>query len=245
MINKKWGDINMDENEEIDFKDFFRIIWKGKNVIFIVTIIGLIIGYVYTMFFLKPKYTAYTKLIMVQTNTSGDNSKGITQTDVTMNDKLVPTYQSLATTNSVVREVINNLGLNEDEDSLRKKISVTSEKSTQVLIISVTDSDPEMATKIANELSEVFSRKVSEIYKIDNINIVDKAEEPENPSNINHKKDILIFAGGSFVLSIIFVFLKNIFDNTVSSREDIERELNLVVLNEIPDCTELISNNKR
>ena len=92
-----------------------------------------------------------------------------------MNDKLVPTYQSLATTNSVVREVINNLGLNEDEDSLRKKISVTSEKSTQVLIISVTDSDPEMATKIANELSEVFSRKVSEIYKIDNINIVDKA----------------------------------------------------------------------
>ena len=235
----------MDENEEIDLKDFFRIIWKGKNVIFIVTIIGLIIGYVYTMFFLKPKYTAYTKLIMVQTNTSGDNSKGITQTDVTMNDKLVPTYQSIATTNSVVREVINNLGLNEDEDSLRKKISVTSEKSTQVLIISVTDSDPEMATKIANELSEVFSRKVSEIYKIDNINIVDKAEVPENPSNINHKKDILYFAGGSFVLSIIFVFLKNIFDNTVSSREDIERELNIIVLNEIPDCTELISNNKR
>jgi capsular polysaccharide biosynthesis protein len=182
---------------------------------------------------------------MVQTNTSGDNSKGITQTDVTMNDKLVPTYQSLATTNSVVREVINNLGLNEDEDSLRKNISVTSEKSTQVLIISVTDSDPEMATKIANELSEVFSSKVSEIFKIDNINIVDKAEVPENPSNINHKKDILIFAGGSFVLSIIFVFLKNIFDNTVSSREDIERELNLIVLNEIPDCTELISNNKR
>ena len=245
MINKKWGDINMDENEEIDLKDFFRIIWKGKNVIFIVTIIGLIIGYVYTMFFLKPKYTAYTKLIMAPTNTSGDNSKGITQTDVTMNDKLVPTYQSIATTNSVVREVINNLGLNEDEDSLRKKISVTSEKSTQVLIISVTDSNPEMATKIANELSEVFSRKVSEIYKIDNINIVDKAEEPENPSNINHKKDILIFAGGSFVLSIIFVFLKNIFDNTVSSREDIEKELNIIVLNEIPDCTELISNNKR
>ena len=55
----------------------------------------------------------------------------------------------------------------------------------------------------------------------------------------------MIFAGGSFVLSIIFVFLKNIFDNTVSSREDIERELNIIVLNEIPDCTELISNNKR
>lgn len=235
----------MEENEEIDLKDFFRILWKGKDVILIFTVIGVVIGYVYTMFLLKPKYTSYTKLIMVQTNASGDNSKSITQTDVMMNDKLVATYQSIATTNSVVREVISNLGLNESEDSLRKKISVTSEKSTQVIIISVTDSNPEISAEIANELSEVFSRKISEIYKIDNINIVDKAEVLTKPSNINHKKDILIFAGGSFVLSIIFVFLKNIFDNTVSSREDVERELNLIVLNEIPDCTELISNNKR
>lgn len=234
----------MEENEEIDLKEFFRILWKGKKVILIITILGVVIGYVYTMFLLKPKYTSYTKLIMVQTNASGDNSKSITQTDVTMNDKLVATYQSLATTNSVVREVISNLGLNESEDSLRKKINVTSEKSTQVIIISVTDSNPETAAEIANELSEVFSRKISEIYKIDNINIVDKAEVPTKPSNVNHKKDILIFAVGGFIIAVIFVFLKNIFDNTVSTKEEVERELNVIVLNEIPDCTDLISNNR-
>lgn len=234
----------MEENEEIDLKDFFRILWKGKDVILIFTIIGVVIGYVYTMFLLKPKYTSYTKLIMVQTNASGDNSKSITQTDVTMNDKLVATYQSLATTNSVVREVISNLGLNESEDSLRKKISVTSEKSTQVIIISVTDSNPEISAEIANELSEVFSRKISEIYKIDNINIVDKAEVPTKPSNVNHKKDILIFAVAGFIVAVILVFLKNIFDNTVSTKEEVEKELNVIVLNEIPDCTDLISHNR-
>jgi capsular polysaccharide biosynthesis protein len=234
----------MEENEEIDLKDFFRILWKGKDVILIFTVIGVVIGYVYTMFLLKPKYTSYTKLIMVQTNASGDNSKSITQTDVTMNDKLVATYQSLATTNSVVREVISNLGLNESEDSLRKKISVTSEKSTQVIIISVTDSNPEISAEIANELSEVFSRKISEIYKIDNINIVDKAEVPTKPSNVNHKKDILIFAVAGFIVAVILVFLKNIFDNTVSTKEEVEKELNVIVLNEIPDCTDLISHNR-
>jgi len=234
----------MEENEEIDLKDFFRILWKGKDVILIFTIIGVVIGYVYTMFLLKPKYTSYTKLIMVQTNASGDNSKSITQTDVTMNDKLVATYQSLATTNSVVREVISNLGLNESEDSLRKKISVTSEKSTQVIIISVTDSNPEISAEIANELSEVFSRKISEIYKIDNINIVDKAEVPTKPSNVNHKKDILIFAVAGFIVAVNLVFLKNIFDNTVSTKEEVEKELNVIVLNEIPDCTDLISHNR-
>lgn len=230
----------MEENDEIDLKKVFQLLWKSKEIIIIITIISALLGFIYTMYILKPKYTAYTKLIMVQTN-SDDSSKGVTSTDVSLNEKLIPTYQSIATTNSVVREVISNLGLNENEDELKKEISVTTEKSTQVIKISVTDDDPEKATDIANELSNVFSKKVSEIYKIDNINIVDKAEVPDGPSNINHKKDILILGLIGFVISIIGVLLVNLFDNTVSSSEEIEKELNLFVISEIPDCTDLIS----
>lgn len=230
----------MEENDEIDLKKVFQLLWKSKEIIIIITIISALLGFIYTMYILKPKYTAYTKLIMVQTN-SDDSSKGVTSTDVSLNEKLIPTYQSIATTNSVVREVISNLGLNENEDELKKEISVTTEKSTQVIKISVTDDDPEKATDIANELINVFSKKVSEIYKIDNINIVDKAEVPDGPSNINHKKDILILGLIGFVISIIGVLLVNLFDNTVSSSEEIEKELNLFVISEIPDCTDLIS----
>lgn len=235
----------MENNDEIDLKKFFRILWKSKETIIIITIIAILLGFIYTMYILKPKYTAYTKLIMVQTNSNKDSSQGVTSTDVSLNDKLISTYQSLATTNSVVREVINNLNLDENEDELKNEISVTTEKSTQVLKISVTDDDPQKATDIANELSNVFAKKVSEIYKIDNINIVDKAELPDGPSNINHKKDIFIFGIVGFIIAIMGVLLKNLFDNTISSADEVQKELNLIVLSEVPDCTDIVTGKKR
>lgn len=235
----------MEDNDEIDLKKVFQILWKSKETIIIITVIAILLGYIYTMYILKPKYTAYTKLIMVQTNSNSDSTQAVTSTDVNLNDKLIATYQSVATTNSVVREVISNLNLDENEDDLKKEISVTTEKSTQVLKISVTDADPQKATDIANELSNVFSKKISEIYKIDNIYIMDKAELPDGPSNINHKKDILVFGLVGFVIAVIGVLLRNLFDNTVSSSEEVEKELNLIVLSEVPDCTEIITGKKR
>ncbi len=235
----------MEDNDEIDLKKVFQILWKSKETIIIITVIAILLGYIYTMYILKPKYTAYTKLIMVQTNSNSDSTQAVTSTDVNLNDKLIATYQSVTTTNSVVREVISNLNLDENEDDLKKEISVTTEKSTQVLKISVTDADPQKATDIANELSNVFSKKISEIYKIDNIYIMDKAELPDEPSNINHKKDILVFGLVGFVIAVIGVLLRNLFDNTVSSSEEVEKELNLIVLSEVPDCTEIITGKKR
>ena len=62
----------MEDNDEIDLKKVFQILWKSKETIIIITVIAILLGYIYTMYILKPKYTAYTKLIMVQTNTSGN-----------------------------------------------------------------------------------------------------------------------------------------------------------------------------
>lgn len=52
---------------------------------------------------------------------------------------------------------------------------------------------------------------------------MDKAELPDEPSNINHKKDILVFGLVGFVIAVIGVLLRNLFDNTVSSSEEVEK----------------------
>lgn len=225
------------EKDEIDLKELLKIFWDKKKIIVLVTLIGLVLGFIYSMYFVKPKYTAKTTLIMAQQNSSESSSKAVTATDVTLNDKLIATYQELAKSTTLVREVIENLGLsNVSEDELKKEISVTTVKETQMLQISVTDADPELATKIANELGKVFSKKVAEIYKIDNINTVDQAEVPQNPSNINHKKDLLIFSALGFVLSIGTILLINLLDTTVKNASSIEDALGTIVLAEIPDC---------
>ena len=147
---------------------------------------------------------------------------------------MVPTYSELVKSKNILREVISNLNINEDENSLKKDISVTSVKDTEVIKITVSHENALYAAKIANEIAKVFSEKINEIYKINNIYIVDEAEVAEAPSNINHAKDILLFAFIGLVLSLSYTFVLNMLDTTVKTQEEIEKNYDIPVLATIP-----------
>lgn len=224
------------ENDEIDLRQLLKLLWDKKVTILIIVLIAVIAGWVYTSFMVKPVYTSSIRLILAQKNTTDASTGVITQTDVTLNDKLIDTYKEIAVSNGVIRTVINNLDLkNVDEDVLKKEINVTAVTGTQILKISVTDKDADRATKIANEMGKVFSERIKDIYKIENVSVLDEAETPEGPSNVNHKRDMLIFLAVGIVLAIAIVLLANMLDNSIKSSADIET-LNLTVLAEIPEC---------
>lgn len=224
------------ENDEIDLRQLLKLLWDKKVTILIIVLIAVIAGWVYTSFMVKPVYTSSIRLILAQKNTTDASTGVITQTDVTLNDKLIATYKEIAVSDSVIRTVINNLDLkNVDEDVLKKEINVTAVTGTQILKISVTDKDADRATKIANEMGKVFSERIKDIYKIENVSVLDEAETPEEPSNVNHKRDMLIFLAVGIVLAIAIVLLANMLDNSIKSSADIET-LNLTVLAEIPEC---------
>ena len=229
--------------EEINLKEIIDLFWRRKFFIIICCLLGAIAGLIYTMKFVTPKYTATSSLILVQTDSSGSAS-AVTTSDVTLADKLIETYKELARSKSVINEVIEELNLKLSYSKVKSEINVQAVTGTQMLRISVTDEDPNRATAIANTLSQVFSHKVEEIYKIDNINVVDDAETPVSPSNINHKKDVLLFVVVAFVLSIVVIFLINVLDTTVSQSTDFERTLGIKVIAEIPNCEFLEKQNK-
>ena len=100
--------------------------------------------------------------------------------------------------------------------------------------IAVTDEDPAVAAKVANEIAKGFITQVEEIYNLNNVHIVDEAEIASRPSNIHHIRMIIIFAAIGIVVSIIYVLLVNMLDTTVKSAEDVEEMLGLPVLASIP-----------
>ena len=64
-----------------------------------------------------------------------------------------------------------------------------------------------------------------------------KIEKQERCSyNINHIKDIIIFAFIGAVISAIYVIIANMLDTTVRTKEDIEEKLGLSLLTAIPMC---------
>ena len=221
--------------EEINLKEIIDLLWSKKLFIIACCLLGAVVGLIYTMKFVTPKFTATSSLILVQTDSSGSAS-GVTTSDVTLNDKLIETYKELAKSKSVINEVIEELNLDLSYSKVKSEVNVQAVTGTQIIKISVTDPEPTRATAITNTLSQVFADKVEEIYKIDNIKSVDEAETPTIPSNINHKKDVLIFLVIAFVLSIGIIFLVSVLDTTVSQSTDFEKSLGVKVLAEIPNC---------
>lgn len=224
--------------EEIELKELFSIFWQKKFDIIAIILLFIVIGGVYSYTIVEPIYTSYTTLVLTQISedNNSDNNSSITQTDITLNSKLVPTYSELVKSKTVLREVIDGLNLdNSYENTLKSKINVSGITDTEVIKITVTDKNPNNAAIIANKIAEVFSEQIEDIYKINNIRVLDKAEENKIPSNINHSKDIIIFAFIGVVIACGYVLLANMLDNTVKTETDIEKATGLLLLVSIPD----------
>ncbi len=223
--------------EELDLKELFTIFWNRKLEIILITLITMAIGVVYSYFFIVPQYKASTTLVLVQSSATVEQSgQGITQTDLTLNSKLVSTYSEIMKSKAVLSQVVDTIGKEEvTEESIRNNISVQSRKDTEVIEITVKNLDPNLAAQIANKIAEVFSEKIVEIYNISNIYVLDRAEPNENPFNINHAKDIVIFAFIGIVISVGFVLVLNMLDTTIKTEQDVENSTGLLVLSSIPN----------
>ena len=219
--------------EEIDLKELLRMFWQSKTQILLIVAIFIVIGVIYTLGFVTPKYQASTTLLLA-TNSSSEKTESITTTDITLNSKLVSTYSKLVESSKIIRKVISDLSLDIDENTLKKNISVTAVEDAEMIQIAVKNEDPVLATKIANETAKIFIENVKEYYGIENVHVVDEAEIPQGPVNVNHKKDIIIFAFIGIVIAGMYILVANMLDTTIKSEEDIEKISGLTVLATIP-----------
>lgn len=219
--------------EELDLKELFEMFWSRRLYVLLVVLVFFLIGCIYSYIFVEPDYKSETSLLLVKQGSTTDSESSVTTTDLTLNQKLVSTYSELIKSKRILRPVIENLGMEISEESLKKSITVSSVKDTELIKIKVVNPNPENAKLIANNIVTVFSEEVKEIYKIDNVNVIDEAEVEDGPYNINHIKDLAIFTFIGIVVAAVYVLIANMLDTTVKSRESLEK-LGLSVLTEIP-----------
>ena len=223
--------------DELDLKDLFNMFWTRKFEIILIVIIAIVIGFIYSYVLVKPEYKSTTSILLAKSNAAQSGDGTITSTEITLNQKLVSTYSDLIKTDKVLTQVINNLKIDKTVENLKKNIQVTAKDDTEIIAISVTDADSEMARKIANEAAQVFITQIAQqYYNMDNVYVVDEAKAESKLYNINHTKDLIIFAAAGFVIACIYVLIANMLDTTVKSKEDIEKKLGLTVLTSIPVC---------
>lgn len=225
--------------EAISLKKFLKIV-KRRIVIILLTIVVLTVGSgLFTYFFITPMYQASTLLLVNQTVTEGKNySSGELQTDL----ELINTYNVIITSPRILKQVVEDLSLNQPYRSLAERVNVGSEGESQVVSIHVKDENPEVAMKIANSIATIFQKEIIKIMNVNNVSVLSPAEIPLSSVSPNLTLNISVGFIVGILLAIAITLFLELFDNKVRTEMDIERILDLPILGPV---TNIKKENKR
>lgn len=219
--------------ETIDLREYFAIIKKRFWIIALLAIISALISGVISFFMLNPVYEAKSTLIV---NTEkNEETQMITGDQFNVTQKLAVTYGEIIKSRSVLDDVIKNLKLDDEYGDLVKNVTVSPVKDTQIISISVQDTNKEKARDIANEIPKVFEKEAKRITKANDVQVIDKATLPKNPIKPNKVMNVLIAFVLGTMIGLFVVFLIEYLDNKMKTPQDIEKHLGLSVIGVIPN----------
>ena len=219
--------------EEIDLKELFEFL-KSKIVwILVAIIVAVVVGNVYTILTRVPMYKSNVSLVLVSEK-SGDGNSVYNNSEQQLNKNLVGTYSEIVKSKVVLNKVISNLDLDISYAELKSNIEVSSVENTEIINIYVSNKNPKMATLIANEIASVFVGEINKFYKLNNVNILDKATNVNTPYNVNYVKDNVIYILIGAVVSLGILFVIFYFDTSIKTSEEIENKFGLNVIGTVP-----------
>ena len=229
----------MKENKEIaiNIVQLFKILWKKKIAIILTAIVAALLAFGVSSFVLTPEYSSTTRIYVVNRNQS--ENAGLTNQDLQAGTYLVKDYKEIILSQDVLEKVISNLKLEQSGKGLSKKIQVTVPVDTRIVSITVKDTQPEEASRIANALREVAAEKIIKVTRVSDVTTLEQARPALTPSSPNIRRNTLLafLAGG--VVMVILVLLLELFDDRVKRPEDVEEVIQVALLGIVPDLNKL------
>jgi capsular polysaccharide biosynthesis protein len=215
--------------ETISLKELLQTLRKRMLLIFSITFVAVLTSAIVSFFFLTPIYQSSTQLLV---NQAKSDQPVYNPSEIQTNLQLINTYNVIIKSPAILDLVKKDLNLDMSTEQLNSKITVGSEKDSQVVAITVQDPDPYMAADIANTTATVFHREIQTIMNVDNVNILAKAVVKENMSPVKPQPvlNIAIALVIGLMAGVGLAFLLEYLDNTIKNEQDVERHLDLPLL---------------
>lgn len=223
--------MNNEENEVIDLVEILYAIRQHLLEVILATVVAAIIGFAASKFLMTPQYSSSAMMIV---NTRQDVTSNVTSDQINSATKLVATYSIIIKSDTVLQQVIENLGLGMTYSELNSRVSVQAVDDTQVMKITVNSTSPEWAQTVCDEILAVSPDIIKEAVEAGSVKVISKASLNPNPISPNIKKNTALGAMVGLVLALGIIVLQVLLDNKINTEEDVTKYLDLTVLGVIP-----------
>lgn len=218
--------------DSLDIREFLSMLRKHSKFIGLITLMCGLTAYGISRWALKPQYEADAVVIV---NTEQASASDITHDQITAAQQLVNTYSIILKSDPVLDQVIQNLDLPMKADRLARQIEVKGVDDTEVIDITVRDSDPQMAADIANEITYIAPSAIVSTVKAGSVGVISPAKRTEAPVSPNSAVNAGIALLAGFLTTVAVSIAREMLDNTFDSGKDIQKYLDCPVLGVIPN----------
>lgn len=216
----------------ISFGECVNLIRQRLAMLIAICLLAGIGTFGLTKFFVKPVYEAGAKMIV---NSNKENSMSITNDQITSATKLSDTYAVIIKSRAVLLPVIEALDLNETYESLSKHVSVSPLDNTQIIQISVQNTNRDTAIKTVNEIIKIAPAVIIEAVEAGSVKTIEDTYSSENPVSPNATLYAVVAVFLAAIISLTVIIVRYSFDNTLKSEENIRQVLDMPVLGVIPN----------
>lgn len=220
-----------EENEVIDLTEILSAVRQHLFELIFVTLAAALVGFMASKFLMTPKYDSSALMIV---NTRQDVNANVTSDQINSATKLVSTYSIIIKSDTVLQQVIDNLGLNLTYAQLNKRVTVAAVDDTQVMKITVQSDSPEWARQVCEQIITVAPDVIKEAVEAGSVKVISNASLATEPVSPNIKKNTMLAAAVGFVLVIGIIVLQVLLDNKINTEEDVTKYLDMTVLGVIP-----------
>lgn len=230
--------IDRNAETEVDIQRLVGEVWSKKWIILIASVVCAVITLVGTLLFITPKYQS-AAMFYVNNNalSVGDTSLSISSGDLTTSRNLVESYLVILKTRESLNAVIDYAEVDRSYSELRDMITAAAVNQTEIFQVVVTSPDPQEAEKIANAIAYILPKRISSIIEGTSAKIVDSAIVAAKPSSPNYTVNTLVGFLAGLLLAVAAIVLKEVFDTTIRTEEDITQCCKYPVLAAVPDMT--------
>ncbi|MCA1032238.1 capsular biosynthesis protein [Bacillus timonensis] len=216
--------------DTLNIKEVFNVFKKRIMLICMITILAAFTSGIITYYFITPTYQSSTQLLVNQQS----KEEFLDVNQVRTNIELINTYSVIIKSPKILKEVVNELDLEQSVIELSEQVTVKDLENSQVIEIIVETDNPTDSAIIADGIAKVFQREIVNIMKVDNVTVL--FEAVENPIPV--KPDMIINVMIALILGLCcgvgLAFLLEYLDTTIKNEKDIEESLGLMIIGHIP-----------
>lgn len=215
---------------EIDLMELIALLWSRIWLLLLCTVAAGAAGFMISQFVLTEQYESTARIYVL----NKQNDASLTYSDVQLGTVLTKDFAEIVKSRYVLERVIATCYLTETPEKLAARINVATKTDTRIITITITDTNPERAQYIADEVCREATERIKYVMNIEAVNVVDEANLPTVPSAPRKGRWTLISAFlGAFICAAV-ILVHFMLDDTIKTSDDVEKYLGLSTLGMIP-----------